>query len=191
MFDDENVLNWCIENNISVTQYTFMFFLMERGFNDPTSRAVRYIKKFGVFDRKEVDDLIERGFIEDFNSPGKNQAEFYIIKDEVIAIIKATDDDAEELWMACPPTFETTNFHFTARQGGILGDKETTKTTYLRKIKRSKKKHKFVMEMWKKYLQLVENRKMNSMKLVKWIANKMRDTVDETDEQQDYGIEVR
>lgn len=191
MFEDENVLDWCIENNISVTQYLFMFFLMEKGFNDSRSRAVRYIKKFGIFERKEVDDLIERGFVEDFNSPGKNQAEFYMIKDEVIAIIKATDDQAEELWMKYPPTFETSHFQFTARQGGILGDKETTKATYLRKIKRSKKKHAFVMKMLEKYLRLVENGKMNSMKLGDWIANETWDSVNETDEQEDYGIEVR
>ena len=193
MFDDENVFEWCIENGVSVTQYLFMFFLMEKGFEDPSSRARRYIKKFGIFNREEVDDLIERGYVEDFNSKGKNHPEFYIVRDEVVKLMKATTSQAEELWSTYPATFELPgNVNFIARHAGVLGDKENTLETYLRKIKRSKKKHKFVIEMLKKYLKLVESNKMNSMKLGDWIANDVWNIINEVkEEDNDYGIEFK
>ena len=45
--------------------------------------------------------------------------------------------------------------------------------------------------MLKKYLSLVEGQYMNSMKLGDWIANEMWDAVNETKEEDDYGIEVK
>ena len=195
MFEDERVLDWCIANNVSVTQYLFMFFLIERAFDKPfaQSYAKRYVNVFGMFDSDDVSDLVERGFVDDLNSEGEARPQFYILKDDVIKMMKATEEDqAEELWNAFPPTFTIAgNVRFIARHAASLGDKDNAKKVYLKKIRRSKKKHRFVMEMVQKYLRLVDQNLMNSMKLGDWIANEMWDTVNETDEQEDYGVEIR
>lgn len=192
MFDDENVLEWCIQNRVNVNQYLFMFFLIENSFNLPKAQsyAKRYVEKFGIFDRKDVDDLIERGFVEDYNSPGHARPEFFKVRDEVEMMIKASDNHAEELWNSFPATFELPNgSRFNARVAGIYGEKEKLFTAYLKKIKRSKKRHAFVMKMLEKYLRLVDAKEINSMKLSDWIANEMWDTVAEI-EDKDYGVNV-
>ena len=194
MFEDETVLDWCIENNVNVTQYLFMFFLIDRSFHKPfhESYAKRYIKRFEMFKLEDVTDLIERGFVEDYNTKGESRPEFYTVRDEVIQLIKATEDQAEELWNTYPPTFELPgNVNFISRHAGVLGDKDNAKRVYLKKIKRSKRKHKFVIEMLTKYLRLVDANLMNSMKLGDWIANEMWDAVKEVNEEEDYGIEIK
>lgn len=191
MFEDENVLEWCIQNEINVNQYLFMFFLIEGSFHLPEAQsyAKRYIKKFGIFDREIVDDLIERGFIEDYNSPGQARPEFFKVRDEVIEMLKCTENQGEELWNAYPATFELHGTRYNARVAGVYGDKEKLIDAYLKKIRRSKKKHAFVMQMLEKYLKLVDSRTINSMKLSDWIANEMWNTIEEIKEEDD-GIEV-
>ena len=195
MFEDEQVLEWCIENNVTVTQYFFMFFLIEKDFHKPfhESLAKRYVKKHGPFSSEETKDLIERGFVKNFNTDGENRPEFYMVIDEVVKMMKVSDDQAEELWNAYPPTFELPGSkNFVARHAGALGSKENTKIVYLKKIRRSKKKHKFVIKMLSTYLMLVEDSKINSMKLGDWIANNMWDTITKLEEDvDDYGIEVK
>jgi len=195
MFEDEQVLKWCIENNVSVTQYFFMFLLIKQDFNKPfhESLAAQYIKRHGKFNRDEVEDLIERGFIKDLNRKGENRPEFYMIEDEIVEIMKVTETMAEELWSKYPPTFELSNgAKFIARHAGVLGDKETALKVYMKRIRRSKKKHKFVLEMLDKYLSLVEETRLNSMKLGDWIANEMWDSVEKMEEaSNDYGIDIK
>jgi len=195
MFEDEEVLEWCIENQVSVTQYLFMFFLIEGAFHKlfHESYAKRYVKKFGPIKSEEVTDLIERGYVEDFNTTGEYRPEFYKVRDEVIEMLKATGTQFDELWSTYPPRFELPgNKGFNARHAGVLGEKDNAGSVYLRKIRRSKKKHRFVMSMLEKYLRLVETGRLNSMKLGDWIANEMWDSINEIDEQEDnYGIDVR
>ena len=195
MFEDEQVLEWCIENDVNVTQYFFMFLLIEKDFHKPFGQSIakRYVKKHGAFDSDEVKDLIDRGFVENFNTKGENRPEFYMVRDEVIKMMKVSDDQAEELWNGFPPTFELPGGkNFIARHAGVLGSKENAKKVYLSKIRRSKKKHKFVMEMQSDYLKLVEDSKINSMKLGDWIANEMWDTITKLKEDvEDYGIKVK
>lgn len=194
MFEDEKVLDWCIENKVTVTQYLFMFFLIEGAFHKPfaQSYAKRYINKHGAFNSEEVADLIERGYVEDYNTVGERRPEMYKVRDEVIVMMKVSEDKAEELWQKYPPTFELPGgVNFIARHAGVLGDKDNAKLVYLKKIKRSNKKHKFALEMLTKYLRLVDANKMNSMKLGDWIANEMWESVKEVNEENDYGIEIR
>lgn len=195
MFEDENVLNWCIENNVSVTQYFFMFLLIEKDFHKPfhESLAKRYVKKHGAFSSSDANDLIERGFVENYNSDGEHRPEFYVVRDDVIKMMKVVDNQAEELWEAYPPTFELPGSkNFIARHAGVLGSKDNAKVVYLKKIKRSKKKHKFVMKMLSVYLTLVEDSKINSMKLGDWIANEMWDTITNLEKDvESYGVEVK
>jgi hypothetical protein len=194
MFEDEQVLDWCIENGVTVEQYLFMYFLIENAFHKPfhESYARRYVKKFGLFKAEIVQDLVERGYVEDFNTPGKNLPEFYKVRDEVVTMMKATDDQAEELWQLFPATFDLPNgASFVARRGGVLGDKDNAKKVYLSKIGRSKKKHKFVLEMCRKYIKMVAAGKTNSMKLGDWIADEMWDTISKVKEENIYGIEFK
>ena len=194
MFEDEKVLDWCIENKVTVTQYLFMFFLIEGSFHKPfaQSYAKRYIDKHGAFNSEEVADLIERGYVEDYNTVGERRPEMYKVRDEVVVMMKVSEDKAEELWQKYPPTFELPGgVNFIARHAGVLGDKDNAKLVYLKKIKRSNKKHKFALEMLTKYLRLVDANKMNSMKLGDWIANEMWESVKEVNEENDYGIEIR
>lgn len=192
MFEDEKVFEFCIEHGISFEQYAFLFLLLKQDFNKPfpESLAKRYVRKVGIFSSDAVTQLIEKDMIDDFNSPGKSLPEFYMVKEWVVEAIKCTETQGEQLWNAYPATFPLPGgVNYTARHAGSLGDKETALATYLKRIGRSKKKHAFVMEMLKKYLRLVDQNKVNSMKLGDWIANQMWDTVNEIEET-NYGIET-
>jgi len=195
MFDDEKVLDWCIRNEISVTQYFFMFLLIKKDFNQPfaESLAKKYVDKMGPFPSDQVTDLIERGFVKNLNRKGQNLPEFYVLSDETEKSLFANEDVFEELWRAYPSTFELPGgIRFIARHAGVLSDKDNAKEVYLRKIRRSKKKHKRVMEMLKRYLKMVADSKINSMKLGDWIANEMWISMEDLEEEaNDYGIEVK
>jgi len=196
MFEDENVLNWCIEHKISVTQYFFLFLLIKQDFAQPyaQSLAKRYVDKLGKFPRDIISDLVERGYVKNMNRKGQNLPEFYVVPDEIVELLKATtENQGEQLWNAYPPTFELPGgVRFIARHAGVLGDKENALKTYMRKIRRSKKKHEHVMEMLNRYLGMVADSKINSMKLGDWIANEMWKSLEGMEEEaNDYGIEVK
>jgi hypothetical protein len=195
MFEDEKVLEWCIRNKISVTQYFFIYLLLKKDFQQPfiESLAKRYVDKMGPFNSDDVTDLVERGFVKNLNKGGKNLPEFYMVDDKIEDAILASEDVAEELWNAYPSTFELPGgIRFIARHAGVLGEKDNAKKVYLRKIKRSKKKHAFVMQMLERYLTMVADSKINSMKLGDWIANDMWKCMEDLEEEaNDYGIEVK
>jgi hypothetical protein len=189
MFEDENVMEFCIQNNISFNKYAFIFFVMNKDFNSPVSKAVRYVRKFGMFKNDDVHDLIDREIILDFNSPGEAKPEFYVVNEEFEQKIKADINEAETLWKSYPPTFSVDGKNFIARNGGQLGSKQDALNYYLKVIKKSKKKHEHVLKMVEKYIQLVEDGQFYPMKLGDWIAQETWDTISQINET-DYGVNI-
>jgi hypothetical protein len=164
MFDDERVFDFCIRHGINIEQYALMYFLMRKDFGKglAQSQAKRYVEKFGKFSGELIGDLLERGFVDDLNSPGENLPEFYVVSDKVQALF-AQEEEAEQLWNAYPRTFEFysngAQNNFIARHAGVYGTKEAFCEAYTRKIRRSKRKHDEVMEMVSKICAIGKCRK--------------------------------
>lgn len=185
MFEDENVIEFCINHKISFTQFAFCYFLLKKDFSRPfhESQSKRYVNKFGMFEDREVKDLIDRGFVLDLNSPGDNRPEFYVVEDKFIQALYSDENQGEQLWRRYPHSFHVEgkdeSFTFGARHASVYQTKESLIDAYLKKIKRSKKKHDFVMNMLDEYVNLVRKNKINSMKLGDWVANEVWDIVND------------
>jgi len=195
MFDDERVFDFCIRNGISIEQYAWLYFLMRKDFGKDfaSSQAKQYVKKFGKFKKEIVEDLIQRGFVEDYNSPNENLPEFYAVSEEFQALF-AAESEGEQLWNKYPEVFKFFSSggenSFIARHASIYGTKEALIEAYVRKIKRNKKKHDFIMQMVDKYVHLVEVGKINPMKLGDWIANEVYDSLNQIEDDSSRGFDV-
>ena len=190
----ENVIKFCIKYQIKFEQYAFLYLLSIKDFGKPDGESLfkQYLNATGKFDHELILDLQDKGLIQNFNSPNESLPDLYIItpkiKDEMFADEEA---EGEELWNSYPSIFKirgSSTFNFNGRNAGPYGTKEALLAAYMIKIKRSKKKHKFVMEMLDKYKKLVESKSINAVKLGDWVANEMWDSVAEIDEES-YGEE--
>jgi hypothetical protein len=134
MFEDEKIIQLCIRHQITVEQYFFMWLVRRRDWNlhDGKSIAKQYIKLVKAFSLEDVSDLVQKGFIEDFNSPGKSMPEMYVLQEK--ANVFFTDEDSgEELFQAYPATFPLYDkgSSFLARTGG---NKDDLIDEYLKRI---------------------------------------------------------
>ena len=188
MFEDEDVMKTCIQHRISVEQYFFMYLLSRRDFNKPEeeSLARQYINRVKRFKLDDIKDLEDRGFIEDMNSPGQSFPEFYILPPKIYEkFFFHEEDDGEELWLAYPAKFPLRDkgTEFLARTGG---DKHELLSIYRKRIKNSKKKHKFVMEQLEKYKRLVKSGKINGRRIAEFIKFELWDSIAECTETDFY-----
>jgi hypothetical protein len=177
MFDDESVVRFCIDNKITVRQYFFLYLIWIKDFQTSSSLARKYVNLVEPFPQDEVDDLVEKGFIEDFNSPSQMLPEMYMIPDSVADKLFLTEDRAEELWNSYPVTFPLydKNSKFLARTGG---NKDDILDLYRKKVK-SLKKHTFVLEQLRAYIAMVSTGEINGMKIVDFIRQEIWDSVSE------------
>jgi len=175
MFDDESVIRFCIDNKITVRQYFFLYLILQKDFSKESSLARKYVNLVEPFPQKEVDDLVEKGFLEDFNSPSQMLPEMYMIPDSIANNLFLTEDKAEELWNAYPVTFPiySKDAKFLARTGGA---KDDILDLYRKKVK-SLKKHNYVLEQLKIYISMVNNNEIHGMKIVDFIRQEIWDSV--------------
>lgn len=174
---DEEIIKLCIKHHIKVEQFYFMWVLSRKDFNKPlkNSLARQYVKDCGAFKDEDIQDLVERGMVEDFNSPGDSLPEMYMVKDVILREFYVDEAEGEELWNNYPATFPLGNGgSFLARAGG---DKEDLIALYLKRIKSNPKRHKFVMQQLEKYKELVKSGKINGHKISDWITQELWESI--------------
>lgn len=177
MFDDESVMEFCITHRLTVEQYFFLYTLARKDFHksDKNSILRRYIKEVGKFSIDAIFTLVEKGFVDDMNSPGEAYPELFMLSAKARQLF-ADYDMAEDLWNAYPVTFPLYDkgTRFLARSGG---DKEELCNEYLRRIKNSTSKHNFVIEQLEVYKGLVNRGELNGYKISDWIRMELWDSV--------------
>lgn len=178
MFESE-IVEFCITHKITVQQYFFMWLLLHKDWNRPykESLAKQYLTEVEKFTQRNIDDLEEKGMIDNLNYPPNTLPEMYIVKEHISKKMFASDDEGEELWKAYPPNFPlSTGGTFVARAGG---DKDELIAKYLKKINYSPIKHKFIMQQLKAYKELVKTGRINGHKISDFIAMELWDTIDQ------------
>ena len=189
MLEGEDVLKICIQHRITIEQYFVLYLISRRDFHkaDNQSLGKQYLLTFGMFKPDIVGDLIERGFIDDFNSPGQFYPEMYVLKDEMNRIF-AYEDMADEFYEAYPPTFKLGDkgSRFIARAGG---DKDEMLQLYLKKINFSVKKHEQVLKVIPYYVQMVDNGEINGYKLIDFIKQELWDVIIDMAKEQKKGVD--
>src|SRR5260221_13785037 len=131
MLDGEDALNYCLKHRITIEQFFILYLLARGDFNKPRSMGRDYVEKLGLFKADSLLELVKRGALTDFNSPGEFKPELFMLTPETLR--QFTDFDmAEELWEAYPITFRIgERGMFVARAGG---DKDELLQLYLQKI---------------------------------------------------------
>lgn len=183
MFESE-VVEFCIAHKIKVEQYFFMWLLLRKDWNRPYKESLskQYLTQVSKFTQKDIDDLEDKGMIDNLNYPPNTLPEMYIVKDHISHEIFATDDDGEELWKTYPATFPlSSGGTFVARAGG---DKDDLIEKYLKKINHSPSKHKFVMRQVKVYKELVRQGRINGHKISDFIGLELWNTIAEINEKE-------
>lgn len=177
MFEDENVIKLCIREHISVEQYFFMWLVRRQDFNQPDNKSLakQYVKLVRAFSTKDIDSLVDKGFIEDFNSPNQSNPDLYILKDKA-SVLFTDEDSGEELFRRYPTTFplKDKGSSFLARTGA---PKEVIIDKYLKAIGYSREKHKFAMKQLANYVMLVNAGKINGKKLIDFVDERIWESV--------------
>lgn len=177
MFDDKEVILTCIKQRVSVEQYFLMWLIRRRDFYLPEDKSLlkQYVKLVRQFKIEDVQDLVEKEFLDDFNSPGESIPDLYMLKPKS-DIFFTNEDSGEELFEEYPVTFPLYDkgAHFLARTGG---DKKDLIDEYEKRIKYNRKKHEFVIKQLKAYKVLVKEGKINGYKIADWIRQELWDSI--------------
>lgn len=175
MLEGEDVLQICVKHRIKIEQYFFMYLIARKDMHLPDKKSLgkQYMLQVAKFKPEDIRDLCDRGFIDDFNSPGQYLPEMYILKSATE--IFTNEEIAEELYNSYPSTFRLSGgARFIARAGG---DKDEMLQMYLKKINYSVKKHEFVMSQLPIYVSLVNSGEVNGYKLIDFIRQELWDTI--------------
>lgn len=189
MFEDEQVIKLCIKEHLSVEQYFFMWLVRKQDFNLPDTKSIarQYVKLVKAFDMRDIRDLVERGYVDDFNSPGMSNPDLYVLTHKA-GLIFTDEESGEELFRKYPATFPFQGQPgvFLARTGA---PKDDLIDEYLKKIGYSRKKHEFAMRQLEKYAFLVKEGKMNGKRIVDWVREELWLSVASYVEEQQQGFE--
>lgn len=177
MLDGEEALRYCLKNGVTIEQFFIMYLLARNDFHLPDKQSLgkSYIHKIGMFDADAIENLVKRGFVENFNAPHEYYPEMFMLTP--VSREQFLDfERAQELWEAYPVTFPLGDkgSRFIARAGG---DKDELLNLYLQKINHSVSKHEFVLHQLARYQQMVIRNEVNGHKLGDWIRQEMWDTI--------------
>lgn len=171
MISHDDVLEYCKKLKITPNQFNFCYLMYIKDWSalKEFSRT-DYIdstgnKKFLAIKQSEVNDLIERGFIVQLYD-GEKTNNSYMVTEKFGKYLFTDEQEAgEELWNAYFDFFIIGGVHQSAK----TTDKDKLLDIYLRKIKRNKNKHKYVMQYTLEYIKLVKEGKMNAMGIEKFV----------------------
>ncbi len=173
IYDVEKYVNFLCKHKITPNQFTFCLLLAE-GKRDIISQ---YIKEVSKFSTSEIDDLVNKGFIEDFNKVDTNKhyevdgflvtplfkSEFYI--DEIF------DNDPFDELMEVYPDFLIVNNTKVAAKALTLQQEKELRERYNLELKKNKVLHKKILDV------VVKTKKENGgyaqMKIDKFIVGKV------------------
>lgn len=193
MLDGEDALRFCLKNSITIEQFFIMYLLARNDFNLPDKRSLgkAYINEIGQFTNAGIQDLVNRGFIENFNSPGLFYPELFMLSPGM-RMQFASYEMAEQLWDAYPVTFRLGDkgTKFIARAGG---DKDELLALYLQKINHSAPKHEKTLHQLARYADMVNRGEVNGYKIGDFIRQEMWDTIaaiGENEKGGDFGKDI-
>jgi hypothetical protein len=182
MLTDEKVIQLCIRHTVTVEQYFFMWMLKQKDFHRGGAKSLiaLYTTLVRKYKSGELNDLIEKGFIDDFNKEGEFLPEMYMLKPKAEIFFK--DDLGEELFAKYPAQFPLYDkgSSFLARVGG---NKEELMAEYERKIGFSVETHKEVLRKLAIYVDLVLKGKLNGQKISVFIRENIWESIEEPKQQ--------
>jgi len=179
--DVDELVDFLIKHKITFEQY--MFLILRHRLD--MKNLEKYIKKVKGFARADLRDLIDRGFMDDLNSPGQEQCSAYFCMPKFTHEMWIEHSDAgEELWNTYPSFFCLTGG---VRVAARSCDKELLEKTYGKRIKNNLKKHKEVIEL------LNRAKEMNdiTMGIEKFVASEhwtvLKEKYNNTESRERYG----
>jgi hypothetical protein len=129
---------------------------------------------------KRIDDLIERGLIDNWNTEGVYGVDRMNTTPYFDSMLIAADC-GQELWDNYPATCPLSDgSRFISR----FGDKDAIISKYERKIRKDAAKHKFVMLQLSKFVKMVNSGKINGMKIQNFVDSEMWDVLGSVEEGQ-------
>jgi hypothetical protein len=129
-----------------ITPNQFLFLYLRKTLN--TDALEFYINGVKAWKREELQDLVNRGFLDDVNSPGEEYAHAYFVTPKFLGEMFIEFEEAgNELWTEYPQFFFLSDGK---RVAARTCDKEELEKTYGKRIKHSRKKHEKIMELVKK-----------------------------------------
>lgn len=176
---EKEVVEFCIKHKVKVEQYFFMWFILSKSWTRPHRESLvkLYLRQVGNFRIQDIEDLEERGFLENANTPPNTYPELYFVKESISSEIFASDDAGEELWKKYPASFPLSDGGSFIARGG--GDKDELIADYLVRINNSPSLHRFVISQIEVYKELVGKRQLNGYKLSDFIKMELWNTIAE------------
>lgn len=170
-------------------QFHLLYLLYHRKDNTSTTAQLERFKAVVLANehadglRKRIDDLEDKGLIDNLNAGNGPREDVAYSADRLVvtpyfeaALIAV--DCGEELWQAYPATMPLSQGDkFISR----FGDKDGIINTYERKIRKDLSKHKFVMEQLEKFVTMVNEGRINGMKIQNFVDSEMWDVLAEVD----------
>lgn len=184
--ETEKYVEFLVTHKMTANQFLFCY--LKASYDIKNLR--RYIERIGFFKAEEIKDLIERGYIEDFNekNPNGTRQDFvdsYLVTPKFTReIFVETEQAGEELWNAFPAFISINGSRVSARST----DKDILIKNYIKKIKNNKKLHEEVLSL----LKLAVERSEIKMGIEKWVGGEQWVTLRELFKTNDgtHGIEV-
>lgn len=171
MINTEKLVGFLASRKMTANQY-LLCHLLYMGEHDLLATLVKNDKL--KFTKKEVDDLIKNGYVEKLF--GDTSQFSFIATDKFSrALFVDSEEAGQQLWDTYPKVLDIEG----VMQSTRTCDKDDVLEVYYKRIKGSKKKHEYVMQMLNHYVDLVKSRKMNAMGIEKWIKGENWDVVAE------------
>lgn len=180
MIETKTLTDFLVRKQMTVNQFYLCHMLYLRDFpNLEKYILTNYKTDKGAnrdlsFKKSEVDDLIGRGYlvksgtsdaIQSYEVTEKFSGDYYIDEEEA----------GEQLWEAFPKLLSIEGIMQSTR----TCDKEDVLETYYRRIKGSRKKHQYVLQMTNRYSDMVRSGEMSGMGIEKYIKGENWDVVGE------------
>lgn len=145
--DEEKLIDLLIKHQLNVNQMHFMYLI-----HSGSSSLYRIAQEGKKFYRSEIDDLVTRGFIENFNNTRSAIEDHYVIRTQTPEgkdILEYLNDDVtmgDELWTVYPWSFMIGEKNVPAK----TCDRDEITELYVKKIKGSTKKHREIIKVIKR-----------------------------------------
>lgn len=149
--NEEKTIDLMVKHKINANQLHFMY-LIQSG----SSQIYRIAEEGKKFYRSEIQDLEDRGFIENLNLTRHSLDDHYQIRDdtpegkEVLEFLNEDVTMGDELWNVYPYSFQMGDKTFPAK----TFDREEICDIYIKRIKGSAKKHREIIGLVKRGIAL-------------------------------------
>ena len=159
-----------------------------REFTDKGSIMEQYVKNVEGFDVKhDLPDLEKKGFLDNFNSPGKYFPEMFMITKKAEEFF-ATTYASDEFWSAYPGVFPLGGDKLFIARSGI--DMLEFQEFYLKHIDHDISVHKKALRSLIVFKKMVDDGVLNGKKIVDFVKERAWDSIPMDKEQPEWGKDV-